>query len=52
MKVTPGKAEPGRFASLTSMVSDQLTISPDYVDADQEGGTDRLLAIRRRARWQ
>lgn len=31
MKVTPGTAEPGRFASLTSMVSDLLAISPEYV---------------------
>jgi hypothetical protein len=33
MKVTPGTAEPGQFASLTSMVSDRLTISPEYVKA-------------------
>jgi hypothetical protein len=33
MKVTPGTAEPDRFASLTSMVSDRLEIPADYVQA-------------------
>jgi hypothetical protein len=36
MKVTPGQAEPGRFASLTSMASDQLTVTAEYVDAIKE----------------
>jgi hypothetical protein len=33
MKATPGKADPGRFVSLTTMISDQLDISSDYVAA-------------------
>jgi len=33
MKVTPGTADPSRFASLTSMISDRLEISQHYVDA-------------------
>jgi hypothetical protein len=33
MKATPGKADPGRFVSLTSMVSDQLEITSEYVAA-------------------
>jgi hypothetical protein len=36
MQAMPGTAEPGRFASLTSMASDRLEISADYVRAVKE----------------